>query len=225
MVQYSILLIGSIAGSFTPSRGLRQGDPLSPYLFILCTEFLSRMLMEEEEKGGINGIKVSRRAPTISHLLYADDILVMCRANKKEASVVKSCFDKFCLWSGHEVSLEKSSIMFSRGTSKKDRVDIKGVLGFKDLARDSVYLGNSLIFGRNKAKEFHGFKERVNQKLEGWSRQLLSKAGKATLIKSVIQAAPIYTMSTFQVPVGVCNELDTMVRRFWWNAMQRIFLL
>lgn len=75
---------------------MRQRDPLSPYLFILCTEFLSRMLSEKEENGGINGIKVSRSAPAICHLLYANDILVMCRSNKKEAAVVKKCFDNFC---------------------------------------------------------------------------------------------------------------------------------
>lgn len=84
--------------------------------------------------------------------------------------------------------------MFSKGTSTKDMVDIKRELGFKDLANDSVYLGNSLIFGRNKAKEFYGPKERANRKLKGYSRQLLSKAGKSTLIKSVIQAVPNYTM-------------------------------
>lgn len=89
-VHYSILLNGGITGSFFPSRGLRHGDPLSPYLFILCFEFLTRLLCGEEDKGGIYGIKVSRNAPAISHLMYADNLLVMCRANLEEAGAVKS---------------------------------------------------------------------------------------------------------------------------------------
>lgn len=83
---------------------------------------------------------------------------------------------------------------------------------------NSVYLGNALIFSRNKAKDFFFLKERVNRRLEGWSINLLSKAGKATFIKSVVQAIPNYSMSTFCIPLGVCNDLDSIVRKFWWNA-------
>lgn len=80
-VNYSLLLNGSISGNFTPGRGLKQCDPLSLFLFILCSEFLTRLIHREEFLDKIHGIKVCRNAPAIFHLMYADDILLMSRAN------------------------------------------------------------------------------------------------------------------------------------------------
>lgn len=77
-VEFSVLINRGISETFTPRRGLRQGDPLSLYLFIICAEFLTRMLGVQEEKGAIHGIKVSKNAPAITHLLYVDDLLIMC---------------------------------------------------------------------------------------------------------------------------------------------------
>ena len=86
------------------------------------------------------------------------------------------------------------------------------------MSSGSLYLGNQLIFGKNRSKDFGRLKDRVQAKLEGWRNHLLSRAGKATLIKSVVQAIPQYTMSTFRVPDGVCNELDALIRKFWWGT-------
>lgn len=217
-VQYSILINGGIFGSVSPSWGLRQGDPLSLYFFIMCLEFLTRLICSEEAKGGLHGIKVSRIALALTHLMYANDLLVMCRANKDEAAAIKKCFNKYCAWSGQEISSEKSSILFSKYTRNKDQLAIREHLNFKEMARDSIYLGSVLMFSRNKAKEFKILKDWVSSRFEGWSRHLLSKAGKATLIKSVVQAIPTYSMSTFRVPIGVCNDMDSMMRKFWGGA-------
>lgn len=184
----------------------------------MCSEFLTRLICLKKVKRGIHGIKVSQNVPAISHLMYANDLLAMCRANKDEASVIKKCFEKYCVWSGQKISSEKSSILFSKFTSKKYCMDIKEALSFKEMAHDSIYLGNVLVFSCNKAKDFKALKDRVNARLKDWSQRLLSKAGKATLIKSVIQALPTYTMSIYSVPFGVCNDLDSFIRKFWWEA-------
>lgn len=89
------------------------------------------------------------------------------------------------------------------------------------MKKDTVYLGNLLIFGRRKAKEFGRLKDMLQGRLEGWQSQLLSRAGRATLIKAVAQAIPVYTMSTFRVPNGVCQEMDAMIRRLWWNGNRK----
>lgn len=95
---------------------------------------------------------------------------------------------------------------------------IREILGLKEMGDKAVYLGNRLIFGRNKSKEFSILKDRLQARLERWQSQLLSKAGKATLIKAVAQALPIYTMATFLVLKGVCNEMNAMVKHFWWGS-------
>ena len=71
---------------FTPTRGIRQGDPLSPYLFLICAEGLSSMLKYEEEVGGMDGIRVCRNAPSVSHLLFADDSLILMKADVLNAT-------------------------------------------------------------------------------------------------------------------------------------------
>lgn len=86
MVSFSILLDGSPFGRFFPQRGLKQGDPLSPFLFTLGLEVMYRLLIKDELAGNIHGIKISQHSPLVSHLLYADDLIVFSRANSSEAS-------------------------------------------------------------------------------------------------------------------------------------------
>lgn len=86
------------------------------------------------------------------------------------------------------------------------------------MAKGSIYLGNSLVLSRNKSKEFKVLKDKITTRLNEWSRNLLSKAGKVTMIKLVLQATSVYTMSTFRVPSGICKEMDGIVRRFRWET-------
>jgi hypothetical protein len=83
-VTYSILINGQPQGLITPSRGIRQGDPLSPYLFILCAEALSSLIQNSAREGRISGVPLSRGGTRINHLLFADDSLLFCRANIRE---------------------------------------------------------------------------------------------------------------------------------------------
>ena len=83
-VSYSVLINGEPKGKIIPSRGLRQGDPISPYLFLLCAEGLSAMIKKEEREGNLNGIAICRRAPRITHMLFANDSIVFCRATREE---------------------------------------------------------------------------------------------------------------------------------------------
>ena len=95
-VNYTMLLNGSKGSSFTPSRGLRQGDPLSPYLFILANKVLSSMINRVVAQGNISGAKISNTTPRISKLLYADDVLVFCGAKMSELNVLMQCLNTYC---------------------------------------------------------------------------------------------------------------------------------
>lgn len=83
-----------------------------------------------------------------------------------------------------------------------------------------MHLENYFILGKPKIKEFRRIKDRVQARVEGWQSQLLSRAGKATLIKEVAQAIQVYSVSIFKLPQGICKDLDALVRKFWWESNQ-----
>ena len=95
-VEYRVQINDEETESFKPTRGLRQGDPLSPYLFLLCMEGLTALLAHAEEIGNISGVKVCREAPTITNLLFADDSLILMKANQQNAETLKSILDLYC---------------------------------------------------------------------------------------------------------------------------------
>jgi hypothetical protein len=99
-VSFTLLLNGFKSTSFTPGWDLRQGDPLSPYLFILCSEVLSRIINREVDQGAIQGVKLGLGALPIAKLFYVDDVLLFCRAKIGEVDMLLNCVDKYCQWSG-----------------------------------------------------------------------------------------------------------------------------
>lgn len=130
-VEYSLLLNENISKSIKPARSLHQGDPLSPILFIIGSEVLSRLLHREELNQNFHGIKMDKSGPAVSHLLYADDLLVMSRVAKKETETFRRCFDIYCSWSGQEANLDKSNILFCKNSTHMDKRDILEATGFK----------------------------------------------------------------------------------------------
>jgi hypothetical protein len=102
--SFSIILNGSLFGNFSPERGLRQGDPLSPFLFILEVEVFYRLMFKEERNGSIKGLRIARNVAPIHHLFFADDLLIFGKASVAEATSIKNCLDKYCKWLGQQVN-------------------------------------------------------------------------------------------------------------------------
>ena len=117
-VSYSVLINGEPKGKIVPSRGLKQGDPISPYLFLLCAEGLSAMLKKEARDGKIKGVAVSKGAPSISHLLFADDSIIFCRASMLECDRVMKVSEDYERVSGQKLNKEKTSLYFSKNTRR-----------------------------------------------------------------------------------------------------------
>ena len=113
-VSYSVLINGEPKDRIVPSRGPRQGDPIFPYLFLLCAEGLSAMLQRDEFDTNLSGISVCRGAPRISHLLFADDCIVFCKALVDEGLKITKILEKYENESGQKLNKEKTSLFFSK---------------------------------------------------------------------------------------------------------------
>lgn len=111
-VSYSFLVNEDVIGPITASRGLRQGDPLSPYVFILCAEGLSVAINKAKIDGILHGSKVCRLAPEISHLLFADDCLIFCRATMQECAALRSILNNYERASCQAINYNKSGVFF-----------------------------------------------------------------------------------------------------------------
>jgi hypothetical protein len=99
-VSFSILINGGKTDSFKHSRGLKQRDPLSPYLFILCQDVLSRLIDRQFNSGAINGVKMNPFGLAFTHVMYADDLMLFAKATSREVLVLDDCLELYCQWSG-----------------------------------------------------------------------------------------------------------------------------
>lgn len=217
-VSYQFCLNGSIVGPVIPKRGLRQGDPLSPYLFLLCVEGISNDLDNAVLNGTIHGCQIAPSAPSISHLLFADDSFLFFRGTTMEAHAIKSILINYERCSGQSVNYQKSGIFFSANTRQQKRQELSNILGVHNSIEGSNYLGLPSLVGKSKTRVFGYLKERARKRIQGWYKKPVSRAGKSVLIKNVAQAIPAYTMSCFLLPKSLCQDLEVMFNKFWWRS-------
>ncbi|KAL8124336.1 hypothetical protein AgCh_012113 [Apium graveolens] len=177
-------------GPIIPTRGIRQGDPLSPYLFIICAEGLSSLISKYEAKQWIHGIKVCRKAPAISHMLFVDDSYFYCKANTTEASKVIELLNVYEKASGQKINRGKSSVFFSSNVLDYNRQSVCQKLQMGEADVNTTYLGLPSILGRNKSAILGYLKEKACAKVKSWDGNFISRSGKEVLIKSVAQTLP-----------------------------------
>ena len=215
--SFTVMVNGVPNGYIKPSRGLRQGDPLSPYLFLLCAEGLSALIRKAEREQTIRGIAICRGGPRLSHLFFADDSVIFCRASQHEGEVLQNILKLYERASGQKINEEKTAFFFSKNTPSAVRSEILSMFGSSPATQFEKYLGLPPILGRSKKRAFNEIKDRIWKRLQGWKENLLSQAGREILIKAVVQAIPIYAMCCFKIPAGLCNEIFSMANQFWWG--------
>ena len=163
----NVLWNGTPTSDFQPSRGLRQGDPLSPYLFVACMERLTQLIESMSLAGQWTAFPVTCNGVRISHLMFADDVVLFGVASKTQALVIKDVLDTFCAWSGQRVSKHKSSIYFSANTNEAVAVEICNVLGIPRTLDLGRHLGVPTINGRVTRATYQNLLTKVDNRLAG----------------------------------------------------------
>ncbi|KAM6590233.1 hypothetical protein CsatA_012838 [Cannabis sativa] len=217
-VTYQLSLNGQLSKVFSSSRGIRQGDPLSPYLFLIVAEGLSAAICLHEEASLLSGIKICRGAPVFSHLLFADDSMVFVPVSTQSSEAINHILHLYFEASGQSVNRDKSSILFSPNTSPDSQSNFRSSLLLNGEGFISKYLGVPHCIGRVKNSVFHYLIQKTSSKLSSWNEKLFSRAGKEILIKSVIQAIPSFAMSCFRLPKSTCASIQSLTAKFWWGS-------
>lgn len=174
IVSNSIIINGSAHGCITPSRGLWQGDPLSPYLFLIGAEAFSSIIHNATRSKELDGISICRGCPYVTRLFFANDNLLFCKANSQECYILTEILRKYEAASGQKINTNKSSIFFNHNTPQETKDEMLEILGPMQGSRHTKYLGLPSIIGKSKNAIFAKIKERVGKKLSGWKEKMLS---------------------------------------------------
>lgn len=216
-VRFSVRVNGELQPFFNPSRGLRQGCPVSPYLFLFYAEGFSSLLKYYGNYVD-RGIKVNFRAPWLSHLLFADDSLIFIKADTKSARRLNEILEIYGEALGQSVNRSKSSIFFSPNTPTTLRQSLKQTLGVLVEAFSERYLGLPTVVGKINSGTFEYLGDRAHGYMQGWSERLFACAGREALLKSIVQAIPMFSMSCFLLTKKVCKGLTSNMAKFWWGS-------
>lgn len=217
--RFVVILKGEATKLFRSQKGIRQGDRISPFLFILVAEVLSLMFKSATNQVLISGFKVAEQGTMISQLHFADDIIVFLDDNETQVQNLKSILMAFETISSLKVNYRKSTIVglghlyngdvcadIFRCSSTNLPMNYLGIqLGSKSKCR---IVGNEVI-------------QKFQQKLSGWKRTHLSKRQRLVMIQSVLSSLSVYYMTMFQIPSTVAKELDRLCGVFCGARIQQ----
>uniref|UniRef100_A0A803QHY3 Reverse transcriptase domain-containing protein n=1 Tax=Cannabis sativa TaxID=3483 RepID=A0A803QHY3_CANSA len=176
-VTLKLCINNHLSPPFQPSRGIRQGDPLSPYLFLLVAEILSTVIHLKSLDHQFNGISIYRSTPSISHLLFADDSMLFTHVNNVNNNAIKDILATYNKATGQTVNFAKSSILFSPNTSSNDEQNFLTSLQMSDKPLIDKHLGVPQCLSRSKKSSFLFLLQKASSKLSPWNQHLFSKDG------------------------------------------------
>ncbi|XP_026397133.1 uncharacterized protein LOC113291861 [Papaver somniferum] len=214
--RISIMVNGSPEGFFSISRGLRQGDPLSPLIFVLIEDIISRNLSKLFARRSMHHM-VIKKGVSPTHLLFAGDILVFCRGNLQSLQSLLNLLDMYQKSSGQCVNFVKSKFYFGGGSNSRARA-ISIFLGMERAFFPDKYLGIQLKPSIVRHIHVRKVVEKIMDKFAGWKGKLLYFQARLVLIKSVISSYVIHSMAVYKWPCSIIKKVERAIRNFLWSG-------
>ncbi|KAM6577500.1 hypothetical protein CsatB_029337 [Cannabis sativa] len=214
--SYNLLMNGRIQGKFKGEKGLRQGDPMSPLIFVLIMEYLTRLLAHFSGRKGF-GFHPLCKHLKLTSLCFADDLIIFCKGNLNSVRCVNEAFMRFCQATGLSANKTKSHIYFG-GVRDDIKAQILDLVRMEEGSFPLKYLGVKLRPTKWKTEDCGVILDKINKKLNCWASRNLSFAGRAQLIHSVLLGIGNYWMSIFTLPSKVIAAIDKSCRDFLWGT-------
>ena len=169
---YLVLINGKPKGFVTPTRGIKQGDPLSPYLFLFCAEGLSAMIRKAKEARNLQGILFDDGGVRLSHLLFADNSFIFCQATMEKCQRLLAILKQYEVASGQAVNRQKTTLFFSRNTRTNVKQNIQNMMGARIMDDCEKYLGLPMASGKSKVNTFKDLQEKITRNVMGWKKKI-----------------------------------------------------
>lgn len=214
---FSININGQLHGFFKGKRGLRQGCPMSPFLFTLVMEVLNLLLKRSIEETGLFKYHRDCDRLKITHLCFADDLLIFSRGDIGSVQIIRDVLEEFKGVSGLTPSIPKSTA-FMCNISTHVRNGILGILPFEEGVLPVRYLGVPLIATKLVRSDCMILVDKVQKRISDWRNKFLSFAGRLELINSVLSSMQIYWASVFIIPKSIIGQINRLLRNFLWNG-------
>ena len=163
-------------------------------------------------------MKVARACPAVSHLLFADDILFFCKAQKEECQTILRILKEYEAVSGQLINFQKSSIQFGHRIEETNRQELRDILGIQNIGGMGTYLGLPESLGGSKTQVFGFVQDRLSNRVNGWTFKFFTKGGKEVIIKTVVTALPNLVMSCYRLSKTVTKKLTSSTAQFWWSS-------
>ncbi|KAH0713632.1 hypothetical protein KY289_009591 [Solanum tuberosum] len=198
------------------TRELKQGDPLSPTLFIIAAEVLARNLNQLFKDHNFKGFGLPKWSPKINHLSYADYTILFCSGHSNSMKKMMNVLRGYEMVSGQMINLDKSLFYLHEKVPVGTWRQIRKITGIKQGFFPFTYLGCPIFYGRRNRSHFEALIKKVLRRISLWQNRLLSFGSSYVLISHVLQSMPIYVLSAMNPPTCVINQLHRIFAKFFW---------